>query len=156
MAKCDMLLSKFGNYLGQIIEFSKILIHLKALKTTLNISEYKHLWGDWTPKTGLSNTSGLPCRILIVEFSRILSNVRREIVAIGVQKVGRLLKQPLNSAKRIANWEGPKNLCLYRNIACNLTNHKRFCHCRNIISNSTKQLRPNHQSSSDVALFSTV
>jgi hypothetical protein len=43
------------------------------------------------------------CRILIVEFSRILINVRREIVAIGVQKVGRLVKQPLNSAKRIAN-----------------------------------------------------
>jgi hypothetical protein len=39
-------------------------------------------------------------RILIVQFSRILINVRRETVAIGV---GRLVKQPLNSANRIAH-----------------------------------------------------
>jgi hypothetical protein len=45
MAKCEMLLSKFGNYLGQTVEFSRILIHLSALKATPNISEHKRLGG---------------------------------------------------------------------------------------------------------------
>jgi hypothetical protein len=46
MAKCEMLLSKFGNYLGQTVEFSRILIQLNALKATPNIiSEHKHLQG---------------------------------------------------------------------------------------------------------------
>jgi hypothetical protein len=31
--------------LGQTIEFSRILIHLNALKAIPNISEHKHLWG---------------------------------------------------------------------------------------------------------------
>jgi hypothetical protein len=48
-----------------------------------------------------------------------------------------------------------KKLCLYKNIACNSTNHKFFCCCRNIINNSTKQLQLNHQSNSDVVLLST-
>lgn len=41
MAKCEMLLSEFGNYLGQTGEFSRILIHLNVLKVTPNISEHK-------------------------------------------------------------------------------------------------------------------
>jgi hypothetical protein len=49
MAKCEMLLSEFGNYLRQTLEFSRILIHLNALKTTPNISEHKHLWGGLNP-----------------------------------------------------------------------------------------------------------
>jgi len=73
-------------------------------------------------------------------------------IAIGVQKV---VKQPLNSVNGIEHQEGPKKNFLYRNIACNSTNHKRFCCCRNIISNSTKQLHPNHQSNNDVVLLST-
>ncbi len=46
---------------------------------------------------------------LLVEVSRILSNVRRKKIAIGVQNVGKFVKQPLNSANIIAHWEGPKN-----------------------------------------------
>jgi hypothetical protein len=45
MAKCEVLLLEFNNYMGQTIEFSRILIHLNALKTTPNISEHKHLQG---------------------------------------------------------------------------------------------------------------
>jgi hypothetical protein len=40
-----MLFSEFGNYLGQIVEFLTILIHLNALKATPNIREHKHLLG---------------------------------------------------------------------------------------------------------------
>jgi len=54
-----MLLSEFGNYLGQTVKFSRILIQLNALKATPNISEHNHLPGDWTPKIGLSSTSDL-------------------------------------------------------------------------------------------------
>jgi hypothetical protein len=43
MTKCDMLLLEFGNYLGQTLEFSKILTHLNTLKATPNIIEHKHL-----------------------------------------------------------------------------------------------------------------
>jgi hypothetical protein len=46
MMKCEMLLLEFGNYLGQTVEFSSILIHLNTLKVTPNINERKHLWGD--------------------------------------------------------------------------------------------------------------
>jgi hypothetical protein len=35
------MLSEFGIYLGQTVEFSRILIHLNALKVTPNISEHK-------------------------------------------------------------------------------------------------------------------
>jgi hypothetical protein len=41
MAKCEMLLLEFGNYSGKTVEFSRILIHLNALKVTPNISEHK-------------------------------------------------------------------------------------------------------------------
>ncbi len=53
MGKCEMLLSEFGNYLGQTLEFPRILIHLNGLKATPNISEHKHLQGDWNPKTSI-------------------------------------------------------------------------------------------------------
>jgi hypothetical protein len=46
MVKCEMLLSEFGNYLGQTLEFPRILIHLNAIKATPNIREHKHLQGD--------------------------------------------------------------------------------------------------------------
>jgi hypothetical protein len=46
MMKCEMLLLEFGNYLGQTVEFSRILIHFNTLKATPNISERKHLRGD--------------------------------------------------------------------------------------------------------------
>jgi len=46
MMKCEMLLLEFGNYLGRIVKFSRILINLNTLKATPNISECKHLCGD--------------------------------------------------------------------------------------------------------------
>ncbi len=94
---------------------------------------------------------------LLVEVSRILSNVRRKTIAIGVQNVGKFVKQPLNSANIIPHWEGPKKLCLYINIACTwkITKGKRFCCCRRVFSNSTKQLHPNPQRISIVMLLST-
>jgi hypothetical protein len=46
MAKCEMLLLEFGNYLRQSVEFSRILIHLNALKATPNINEHKHFEGE--------------------------------------------------------------------------------------------------------------
>jgi hypothetical protein len=49
MVKCEMLLLEFGSYLGQIVEFSRILIHLNALKATPNLREHKHLWGELNP-----------------------------------------------------------------------------------------------------------
>jgi hypothetical protein len=77
---------------GQTVEFSRILIHLNALKATPNISEHKHLRGGIEPlKLAFPAQVTYSVNQVSIQF-QLHKLTQEDKIAIRVQKVGRLVK----------------------------------------------------------------